>query len=107
MGNYGGGNDWKGGGSWQGKGGGWQDGGWGGGGGKGGGGAAATDSRAISIIGEVRSRLSLKNEMERFGRVEICYMGNRHNPSADPPWVRFEKATSAQAALTAINAGQV
>lgn len=66
------------------------------------------ESRTIQIIeGVVRSRLTLKAEMERFGRVEVCYMGNRHDPSAEPPMVRFEKAVSADLALQAINSGQV
>merc|ERR1719356_1407432 len=39
-------------------------------------------NRAIQILsGNVRSRLVLKKEMERFGRVEVCYMGNRNDPS--------------------------
>merc|ERR1712039_512668 len=109
----GGGRDWSGGGYDGGGGYGGYDGGkggkgWGKGGGKWGGdqgaGGGSTDNRAIQITGEVRSRLSLKNEMERFGRVEICYMGDRHQASAAGPWVRFALASSAEAALTAINA---
>merc|ERR1712113_909493 len=66
------------------------------------------ESRTIQITeGVVRSRLTLKSEMERFGRVEVCYMGNRHDPLAEPPWVRFEKASSADLALQAINSDQV
>jgi len=57
----------------------------------------------------VRSRLALKAEMERFGRVELAYMGNRHDPGAgaDAPLVRFATSSSAQMALEAINSGQV
>merc|ERR1712072_158637 len=45
--------------------------------------------------------------MEKFGRVETVYMGNRHDPSAEPPLVRFENAASAEVALQAINSNQV
>lgn len=66
------------------------------------------DSRTIQITGAiVGSRLWLKKEMDRFGRVEVCHTGNRQNPEAEPPWVRFEKITSAQLAVEAINSGQV
>lgn len=79
-----------------------------GGGGKGGGGKGGGDGRTIQIIeGAVRSRLQLKGEMEKFGRVETVYMGNRHDPSAEPPLVKFEQIASAEAALNAINTGQV
>lgn len=57
--------------------------------------------------GTVRSRLQLKGEMEKFGRVETVYMGNRHDPSSEPPMVRFESTASAEIALAAINSGQV
>lgn len=53
------------------------------------------------------SRLWLKKEMEKFGHVEVCHTGNRQNLEAEPPWVRFGKSSSAEAALNAINAGQV
>jgi len=61
------------------------------------------------MIGEamINSRLWLKREMERFGRIEVCHTGNRQNLAAEPPWVRFEKASSAEVALQAINSGQV
>merc|ERR1712176_1656434 len=67
------------------------------------------ESRTVQIIGgTVRSRLIFKREMEKFGRVEVVYMGNRHDPtSQDAPMVRFATVTSAQTALAAINAGQV
>ncbi|CAK0894465.1 unnamed protein product [Prorocentrum cordatum] len=45
--------------------------------------------------------------MQQFGAVDVVFMGNRHDPTAEPPWVRFEKASSAVAACNAINAGQV
>lgn len=64
-------------------------------------------SRTIMITtGAVTTRLWLKKEMERFGRVEVCHTGNRMNPEIEAPWVRFEKASSVETALEAINAGQ-
>lgn len=45
--------------------------------------------------------------MEKYGRVETVYMGNRHDPSAEPPMVRFESVASAENALAALAAGQV
>jgi len=66
------------------------------------------ESRTIQITGGVvGTRLWLKQEMSRFGRVEVCHTGNRQNPEAEPPWVRFEKMSSVEIALQAINAGQV
>lgn len=66
------------------------------------------ESRTIQITGGVvGTRLWLKQEMERFGRVEVCHTGNRQNPEAEPPWVRFEKMSSVEVALQAIAAGQV
>lgn len=47
----------------------------------------------------------LKNEMERFGRVDIVFMGNRQQNEA--PMVRFATSVSAETALQAINTGQV
>merc|ERR1711924_179960 len=66
------------------------------------------ESRTIQITGGVvATRLWLKKEMERFGRVEVCHTGNRMNPVAEPPWVRFATLTQAESALEAINSGQV
>lgn len=66
------------------------------------------ESRTINITGgAVGTRLWLKMEMEKFGRVEVCHTGNRNNPVAEPPWVRFEKMSSVETALTAIAAGAV
>lgn len=80
-------------------------------GGKGGGPPPSSEdqgSRTLGITGAITaSRLWMKKEMEKFGRVEVCHMGNRQNPALDPPWVRFEKAAGAEAALQAIKAGMV
>lgn len=67
------------------------------------------ESRTIQIIttGVVGTRLWLKSEMQRFGRVEVCHTGNRNDPAAEPAWVRFEKMSSVETALKAINEGQV
>jgi len=68
----------------------------------------AMELRTIAITaGTVGTRLWLKKEMERFGRVEVCHTGNRSNPEAEPPWVRFEKASSAETCMIAMKAGQV
>jgi len=70
--------------------------------------APTFESRTIQITeGTVGTRLWLKKEMEKFGRVEVCHTGNRQNPVAEPPWVRFEKMSSVEVALQAINSGQV
>lgn len=70
--------------------------------------APTYESRTIQITGGVvGTRLWLKQEMSRFGRVEVCHTGNRQNPEAEPPWVRFEKMSSVETALNAIAAGQV
>lgn len=58
-------------------------------------------------VGETTSRMWLKQEMERFGRVDVCHMGNRMNPQEEPPWVRFYEPQGAEGALAAIKAGQV
>merc|ERR1712070_762878 len=69
------------------------------------------ESRTINIYpppgAAVANRIWLKGQMEQFGRVEICHTGNRMNPEAEPPWVRFVTTGSAESALQAINAGQV
>merc|ERR1712232_1434582 len=70
--------------------------------------APPMESRTIQITGGVvATRLWLKKEMERFGRVEVCHTGNRQNPIAEPHWVRFATLTQAESALEAINGGQV
>lgn len=56
-------------------------------------------------VGETTSRMWLKQEMERFGRVDVCHMGNRMNPQEEPPWVRFYEPQGAEGALAAIRAG--
>lgn len=77
-----------------------------GGGGKGSGGQM--ESRTIQITsGVVTTRLWLKKEMERFGRVEVCHTGNRMNPTGEPPWVRFATLNAAEVALQNINLGLV
>mmetsp|Transcript_38469 Transcript_38469/g.90464 ORF Transcript_38469/g.90464 Transcript_38469/m.90464 type:complete len:181 (+) Transcript_38469:77-619(+) len=53
------------------------------------------------------SRLWLKREMERFGEVDVCHMGNRDNPVEEPPWVRFKDSQAAEKALEAIKNSQV
>eukprot|EP00403_Amphidinium_massartii_P037771 CAMPEP_0178443070 /NCGR_PEP_ID=MMETSP0689_2-20121128/38610_1 /TAXON_ID=160604 /ORGANISM="Amphidinium massartii, Strain CS-259" /LENGTH=171 /DNA_ID=CAMNT_0020066875 /DNA_START=20 /DNA_END=532 /DNA_ORIENTATION=+ len=60
-----------------------------------------------SGVPESCTRMVLKREMERFGQVDVCHMGNRQDPTNEPPWVRFANAKSADSALTAIQAGEV
>jgi len=80
--------------------------------GRGGEAAAASgppmETRTILITqGDVGTRIALKKVMETFGRVDVCHTGNRQNPQAEPPWVRFALTSSAETALAAMNTGQV
>jgi len=61
----------------------------------------------INGVGEGTSRMYLKQEMERYGRVDVCHMGNRQNPKEEPPWVRFYEPSGAETALATIKSGQV
>ncbi|CAK9102236.1 Hypothetical protein SCF082_LOCUS47785 [Durusdinium trenchii] len=66
--------------------------------------------RTIQFIGGVfiqTTRMYLKKEMERYGEVEVCHMGNRDKPEEEPPWVRFLTEKAAQDALDAIEKGEV
>eukprot|EP00445_Apocalathium_hangoei_P063458 CAMPEP_0204110930 /NCGR_PEP_ID=MMETSP0361-20130328/2175_1 /ASSEMBLY_ACC=CAM_ASM_000343 /TAXON_ID=268821 /ORGANISM="Scrippsiella Hangoei, Strain SHTV-5" /LENGTH=97 /DNA_ID=CAMNT_0051060919 /DNA_START=96 /DNA_END=385 /DNA_ORIENTATION=- len=49
----------------------------------------------------------MKREMERFGHVDVCHMGNREDPKTEPPWVRFAEPKAADNALEAIKANLV
>lgn len=70
--------------------------------------ASSFENRTLQIIeGDVPSRLRLKAEMEKFGRVETVYMGNRHDSSSDPPMIRFALSAAAEMAMHAFNTGQV
>eukprot|EP00416_Gambierdiscus_australes_P038286 CAMPEP_0171104674 /NCGR_PEP_ID=MMETSP0766_2-20121228/61136_1 /TAXON_ID=439317 /ORGANISM="Gambierdiscus australes, Strain CAWD 149" /LENGTH=202 /DNA_ID=CAMNT_0011565339 /DNA_START=149 /DNA_END=758 /DNA_ORIENTATION=+ len=67
-------------------------------------------ARTIEITDGVYSTTTrnwLKKEMEQFGEVDVCHMGNRDNPQEEPPWVRFCDPRSAEKAMAAIQAGQV
>ncbi|CAK0845664.1 unnamed protein product, partial [Prorocentrum cordatum] len=55
--------------------------------------------------GATTTRMVLKREMERFGHVDVCHMGNRDNPKAEPPWVRFASSTAADAAVESTRRG--
>mmetsp|Transcript_92613 Transcript_92613/g.258888 ORF Transcript_92613/g.258888 Transcript_92613/m.258888 type:complete len:152 (+) Transcript_92613:68-523(+) len=61
----------------------------------------------IGGVGEATSRMYLKQEMERFGKVDVCHMGNRQNPKEEPPWIRFAEPSGAENALSAIKSNQV
>jgi len=61
----------------------------------------------VGGCGATTTRMVLKREMERFGHVDVCHMGNRDNPTAEPPWVRFAQSSSADAAVEAIQRGEV
>lgn len=68
------------------------------------------EGRTIEITGGVSqavTRIWMKKEMEKFGRVEVCHTGNKQNLQGEPPWVRFVTTSSAAAALAAINEGKV
>ncbi|CAE7418892.1 unnamed protein product [Symbiodinium natans] len=67
-------------------------------------------ANTLEIIGgcsATTTRMILKREMERFGSVDVCHMGNRDNIEKEPPWVRFSDSKAAEAALEAISTGQV
>mmetsp|Transcript_60167 Transcript_60167/g.130487 ORF Transcript_60167/g.130487 Transcript_60167/m.130487 type:complete len:153 (-) Transcript_60167:92-550(-) len=53
------------------------------------------------------NRVALKAQMEQFGEVSVCHMGNRSNPDEEPAKVRFPNPSHAEAALTAIQAGKI
>mmetsp|Transcript_73655 Transcript_73655/g.159374 ORF Transcript_73655/g.159374 Transcript_73655/m.159374 type:complete len:165 (+) Transcript_73655:117-611(+) len=67
----------------------------------------ASTIEITSLVNVTTTRMILKREMERFGQVDVCHMGNRQNPRDEPPWVRFANSKVAEDALTAIKAGQV
>uniref|UniRef100_A0A7S4V566 RRM domain-containing protein n=1 Tax=Alexandrium monilatum TaxID=311494 RepID=A0A7S4V566_9DINO len=67
-------------------------------------------ARTIEITDGVlptTTRNWLKKEMEQFGEVDVCHMGNRENPREEPPWVRFCEPRSAEKAMAAIMEGKV
>mmetsp|Transcript_53310 Transcript_53310/g.165249 ORF Transcript_53310/g.165249 Transcript_53310/m.165249 type:complete len:169 (-) Transcript_53310:120-626(-) len=67
-------------------------------------------SNTIEITGgysATTTRMVLKREMERFGPVDVCHMGNRDNPVDEPPWVRFSDSSACEKAMTAIKNGEV
>lgn len=47
----------------------------------------------------------LKSAMERFGRIDLCFMGNRNKDEL--PMVRFATVAAAENAMQAISAGTV
>eukprot|EP00933_Yihiella_yeosuensis_P071534 TRINITY_DN79736_c0_g1_i1.p1 TRINITY_DN79736_c0_g1~~TRINITY_DN79736_c0_g1_i1.p1 ORF type:complete len:176 (-),score=29.91 TRINITY_DN79736_c0_g1_i1:247-774(-) len=57
--------------------------------------------------GASTTRMILKRALETYGSIEVCHMGNRDDPEREPPWVRFSDPKAADAALEAINSGQV
>lgn len=62
--------------------------------------------RTIYIVeAPIFSRLWLKQEFQKYGRVDVAHTGNRQNPKAEPPWVRFSSQSGAEAALKAIENG--
>mmetsp|Transcript_86145 Transcript_86145/g.216807 ORF Transcript_86145/g.216807 Transcript_86145/m.216807 type:complete len:153 (+) Transcript_86145:66-524(+) len=67
-------------------------------------------SRTIQITSGVyvnTTRMWLKKELERFGEIDVCHMGNRERPEEEPPWVRFNSPKAAEDALAAIEKGEV
>eukprot|EP00931_Biecheleriopsis_adriatica_P092414 TRINITY_DN66221_c0_g1_i1.p1 TRINITY_DN66221_c0_g1~~TRINITY_DN66221_c0_g1_i1.p1 ORF type:complete len:193 (+),score=31.49 TRINITY_DN66221_c0_g1_i1:41-619(+) len=62
----------------------------------------------IEIIGGVHSgtkRLSIKNELERYGEIDICHKVG--DPIQHVPWIRFRDGSSAEKAIEAISRGEV
>lgn len=53
------------------------------------------------------ARWSLKMELEAFGKVESCHMGDRDNPDKQPAWAKFATREGAEKAFEAIAARKV
>eukprot|EP00444_Apocalathium_aciculiferum_P069595 CAMPEP_0183573936 /NCGR_PEP_ID=MMETSP0371-20130417/132185_1 /TAXON_ID=268820 /ORGANISM="Peridinium aciculiferum, Strain PAER-2" /LENGTH=101 /DNA_ID=CAMNT_0025783965 /DNA_START=33 /DNA_END=335 /DNA_ORIENTATION=+ len=70
----------------------------------------ATGGKEIEMTAGISvstTRKTLKQELERYGEIEICHMGERHVEPMQMPWVRYAKPESAEAALGAIKQGIV
>lgn len=67
-------------------------------------------ANTIEILGGCAAsttRMVLKREMEQFGAVAVCHMGNRERAAEEPPWVRFVDGRGCDGALAAIERGEV
>mmetsp|Transcript_11858 Transcript_11858/g.34602 ORF Transcript_11858/g.34602 Transcript_11858/m.34602 type:complete len:250 (-) Transcript_11858:76-825(-) len=66
--------------------------------------------RTIHIIEGVKmntARWSLKMELEVFGKIDVCHMGDRFNQKEHPAWVKFNTREGAQKAMDAMDTGKV
>eukprot|EP00443_Scrippsiella_acuminata_P027912 CAMPEP_0115327408 /NCGR_PEP_ID=MMETSP0270-20121206/84117_1 /TAXON_ID=71861 /ORGANISM="Scrippsiella trochoidea, Strain CCMP3099" /LENGTH=61 /DNA_ID=CAMNT_0002747833 /DNA_START=44 /DNA_END=226 /DNA_ORIENTATION=- len=60
---------------------------------------AAPASKEIEMTGGISAsttRRMLKQELENFGEIEICHMGERHIEPVQLPWARFARPESAE-----------
>mmetsp|Transcript_16260 Transcript_16260/g.36711 ORF Transcript_16260/g.36711 Transcript_16260/m.36711 type:complete len:154 (+) Transcript_16260:3-464(+) len=69
--------------------------------------AHGTEVEITSGVAASTTRKTLKQELEKYGEIEICHMGDRHRPEVQLPWARFAKQAGAEAALEALRGGQV
>jgi len=66
--------------------------------------------RTIHIVEGVKmntARWSLKMELEVFGKIDVCHMGDRFNQKEHPAWVKFNTREGAQKAMDAMDTGKV
>lgn len=67
-------------------------------------------ARVLHIIDGIKlntARWSLKMELEVYGKIDACHMGDRTNPHKQPPWVKFAAAQSAERCMEAIHEGKL
>lgn len=53
------------------------------------------------------ARWSLKMVMEVYGKIDACHMGNRDNPVAEPPWIKYQTREGAEKAMDQLTGGLV
>lgn len=66
--------------------------------------------RTIHIVDGMKmstARWSLKMELEVFGKIDVCNMGDRHNQREHPAWVKFNTREGAEKAMEAMAASKV
>lgn len=66
--------------------------------------------RTIHIVEGVKfntARWSLKMELEVYGKIDVCHMGDRSNQRDHPTWVKFQSREGAEKAMEAMERGRV
>eukprot|EP00413_Alexandrium_margalefii_P030198 CAMPEP_0204560750 /NCGR_PEP_ID=MMETSP0661-20131031/32801_1 /ASSEMBLY_ACC=CAM_ASM_000606 /TAXON_ID=109239 /ORGANISM="Alexandrium margalefi, Strain AMGDE01CS-322" /LENGTH=113 /DNA_ID=CAMNT_0051568105 /DNA_START=43 /DNA_END=381 /DNA_ORIENTATION=+ len=66
--------------------------------------------RTVHIVEGMKmytARWSLKMELEVFGKIDVCHMGDRFNQKEHPAWVKFNSREGAQKAMEAMAQGRV